>query len=189
VFALTAIPASWRSRIAAIAAANDPRTPRCSSCVAARPSTETLALTRPTAAARALGRHAAAAGRQERLHAARRDVRDQLAPVGAQVALAADQHDLDDAELRELIDQIERLRGGQLVGARPAGPRPAVAAREITCERDLPHGEDRAGGAVERADLVGERQVAAGGRRLGSQRQALMPNSSPHGSASVHWIR
>ena len=47
VFAETGTPASRRLRIASSAAANEPCTPRCRSCVASRPSIETLALSRP----------------------------------------------------------------------------------------------------------------------------------------------
>jgi hypothetical protein len=137
-------------------------TPRCRSWVAARPSYRHARADQAglLGGARAFGGDAAAARRDQRLHAARGDARDDLAPVVAQVRLAADQDDLDHAELGELIDEVERLGGGQLVGARTARARAAVAAREVARERDLPDGEDGTGCRVELAHLVRERQVA-----------------------------
>src|SRR3954451_18090936 len=68
---------------------------------------------------------------------------DDLRPIPPQVGLAADQADLPGAQAGELIDDLEALFGAQLVGARPAGPGPAVLALEIAGERDLPDDVDR----------------------------------------------
>ena len=93
------------------------------------------------------------------------------------------------AELGELIDEVERLGGRQLVGARAAGARPAVPTREVARERDLPDGEDRPGLRVEGADLVGEVQLAPRRAWPSGPGEAASSKLSPAGAASVHWIR
>ena len=64
-----------------------------------------------------------------------------------QVGLAADEHDLARAGRGELRDDLQRLVGGELVGARVAGARAAVGARLIARERQLP---DHVGGVQRR---------------------------------------
>ena len=59
-------------------------------------------------------------------------------PVLAQIELAADQRHLLDAEIGELMDQLERLCGGQLIVARAARARAAMTTAQIAAKRDLP---------------------------------------------------
>jgi hypothetical protein len=68
--------------------------------------------------------------------------RDEV-PVVAQVRLAADERDLRRAHLGELPHDVERLVRGELVRARLAGARTAVAAGEIAAQRELPHRVDQ----------------------------------------------
>ena len=73
---------------------------------------------RPAAipAARRFSVSAAAAGRHRDVHAVRAARAHDLDPVVAQVRLAADERHLARAELGELVDDLERLVGRQLVG-------------------------------------------------------------------------
>ena len=74
---------------------------------------------------------------------ARGERRDDVEEARVQVGLAADEHDLAGAGRGELLDDLQRSVGGQLVGARVAGARAAVGARLIARERQLP---DHVGG-------------------------------------------
>ena len=62
---------------------------------------------------------------------ASRMARTIVQPVVAQVGLAADDRDLQDAERGHLRDQIEALGGVELVRAGAAGARAAVPAGEV----------------------------------------------------------
>src|SRR3954447_25164239 len=80
----------------------------------------------------------APAGLQVASHPGGADCGDDLKPVLAQIGFAADQADVARAKLGNLLDQVERLGGGELVPAAAARARPAMLAREVAGKRDLP---------------------------------------------------
>ena len=94
------------------------------------------------------------------MHPARADPGDDVEPIFAEVRLAADQRDLEDAEVRDLIDEVERLVASSARRVAPSRARPTMATREIAGQRDLPHRIDRTLAAIDVARLVGERQAA-----------------------------
>ena len=92
---------------------------------------------------------------------------------GAEVRLAADQRDLFHVEVGHLVDEIEGFGRGELVGSIAPRARPAVPARKVAGERDLPH---RVDGPMRRVDLprlAREREATRAGLRLRSDGQAL----------------
>src|SRR6185312_3245619 len=89
------------------------------------------------------GGKVAGTGLHRTVDAVAADGADDLRPVAPQVGLAADQADLPGAQAGELIDDLEALLRAQLVGARPAGTRPAVLALEIAGEGNLPDDVNR----------------------------------------------
>ncbi len=115
----------------------------------------------------ALGGEAASAGRDRAVHAVRSNGAHDVGPVVAKVSLAADERDLLHAEFGHLTHEVERLLGGELLGALPPRPRSAVTAGEIAAERDLPDGVDGARALVDGPGGVRERQVPARRRREG----------------------
>jgi hypothetical protein len=72
------------------------------------------------------------------VHAGALERGDDLEETVVQVGLAADEHDLTRPHRRELGHGLERLGGGELVGALRAGARAAVGAGVIAAERELP---------------------------------------------------
>src|SRR4051812_20508473 len=68
----------------------------------------------------ALFAQVAPAGLQVAPHPGGADCGDDLKPVLAQISLAADQADVARAELGDLLDQVERLGGVELVAATAA---------------------------------------------------------------------
>ena len=68
---------------------------------------------------------------------------------------------------RDLVDQVEALRRREFVGTRLSRARPAVVAREVAAQRDLPHREAWTRPPIDRA-RVEQRQRAP---RLGHDRQ------------------
>ncbi len=130
---------------------------------------------------RALRRQPTAAGHHRALHAGGPDGRHDLQPIRPQVRFAADQAHLQHAQLGQLPHQVQAFGGAQLVGARPAGPRPAVPAGQVALQRHLPDGVDRAHRAIHVARLIRQRQVPPPLRRSGRQgqgRAAHQPVSS-----------
>jgi hypothetical protein len=92
------------------------------------------------------------------LHAGFANGPHDVEPVVSQVRLAADERDLAHAKLRHLPDEIERLVCRELVGPRVSGARAAVPARKVALQRDFP---DRIHGtppAIDRANVVGQRE-------------------------------
>jgi hypothetical protein len=96
---------------------------------------------------------------------------DEIEPVVAQVRFTADERDLFDAELRHLADQVESLCSVELVWARAARARAAVATGEITSQRDLPDRVNRASLGVDGADAGREGEVAPRWEGVRRQRQ------------------
>jgi hypothetical protein len=94
----------------------------------------------------ALAVEVVAAGGHRAAHAGLADRPDEEDEVVAQVGLAADQHDLAGAHGLEVLDDLQALLGGELVGAAMAGTRAAVGALLVAGEGQLPHGPARAGG-------------------------------------------
>ena len=67
-----------------------------------------------------------------------RELLDKHEPVGPQIGLAADKHDLLGAGACELADKRDAFRGGEFVGPRRARARSAMAAFQIAGQRDFP---------------------------------------------------
>ncbi len=108
------------------------------------------------------------------------DGADQLQPVLAQVGLAADEGDLADAEFGHLAHEIESFVGAQLIGARVACTRAAVAAGEVAPERDLPDSVNGTPCAVDGTGFVVKREIAPRGARDGSDRQGTGTCAEAH---------
>jgi hypothetical protein len=77
------------------------------------------------------------------MHAEPRDLGGDLEPIAAQIGLTADQGDFARTGRRQLADHVETFRCGKFVGPALAGPRSAVAAFEISGERNFPDHVDR----------------------------------------------
>jgi hypothetical protein len=125
------------------------------------PSIDTLALTDPpAAAARALRRHAAAARRDQRLHAALGDARDDLAPV----ARRYDSPPIRTTSITPSSASWSTSRAPRRSSARRAAParaRAAVPAREVA-RKVISHTARIGTGRLtsDLAHLIRERQVA-----------------------------
>src|SRR5690606_6364621 len=74
-----------------------------------------------------------------------------------EVRLTANQRDLPYAEVRELLDEIQRLRQGELVGTRSTCPGATVPASQVAAQGQLPN---RINGTV----------LGIGGSRLGERK-------------------
>jgi hypothetical protein len=121
--------------------------------------------------ARPLHRHPSAAGGDRALHPVRPHRSSDLGPVVPQVRLAPDERDLQHTKVGHLLDEVERLRGRQLLGTLASGARPAMTARQIAAEGDFPDGVDRSPRFVDRAHVSGQRKAPLRQRRHGSDRQ------------------
>jgi len=119
--------------------------------------------------------------------------RDQI-PIVAHVELAADQCDFPEAEISELVDQVERFRGAQFVPARTACARTAMAASEVASQRNLPDRDARRGilqrppasqalriAVIEPIGMIADRhrsgRPAAGRRPIDDNRRARLCSS------------
>ncbi len=80
-----------------------------------------------------------------------------------QKSFAAYERDLAGSHCRELSDDIERLRGRELVVARVAGPRAAVRAALVAAQRELP---DDVGGMWSFEDAQPAKDLGHGGSPL-----------------------
>jgi hypothetical protein len=98
----------------------------------------------------------------------RADGANDVGPIVAQVCLPADHGNFLHAELGHLTHEIERLGGGELVGARATGARATVPASEVALQRQLPHGVDRTPPAIDFTRFAREREPPLG--RLGHRR-------------------
>ena len=110
----------------------------------------------------------AAAGLQVAAHPGGADRGNDLQPILPQIGLAADQAHIACAELCDLIDEVECLRGGELVAPAAAGAGAAMAAGKVAGERDLPDHAHR--NAVQ--DIVEPR--VADGQGVGALRLHLL---------------
>jgi hypothetical protein len=119
----------------------------------------------------ALAREPAAARGGRHDHPAATDGADDVEPIVAEIGLAADERDLLDAEVRHLVDEVETLGGGELLGALVAGARAAVPAGEIALQRDLPHGVDGTRALIDRPRLRREGQPSQRRLRVRRDRQ------------------
>ena len=102
---------------------------------------------------------------------------DHIGQVGPQIRLAANEGDLSDAQLRELIDQGQRLLRRQLVAASLARSRTTRDASLVTGKRELPHRIRRSGPLP---NVRGAKGPAL--RKLADDRQVLRRPRSIHAS-------
>ena len=86
---------------------------------------------RRNSTAHPLIRHLPRTGDDAAQHAAAVDLRGDPVPIVAQVELAADERDLLDPEIGQLVHEIERLRRAQFVLPHAARARAAMAAAQV----------------------------------------------------------
>ncbi len=88
-------------------------------------------------------------------------VLDDVEEITPQHGLAAAHVHVEHLQIGELVDDRERLGGGELVGVAPAGARQAVHARQVAGVGELPGETD--GGVEAGLELVDERWGPGGG--------------------------